>query len=662
MEGRRIGRYRITSKLAEGGMGAVYLATHELMGREVVIKVLLPEMSTQRDMVQRFFNEARATANLEHPGIVAIFDLDHADDGRAYIVMERLRGETLHARLRRSKRLPVEQAIDVARQLASALGAAHEQGITHRDLKPGNIFVIPDRETPGRERIKVLDFGVAKLAMHQSSLVTHQGTIFGTPPYMAPEQCVDAATVDHRADLYAVGCILYECLCGRPPFVGSAIEVLAAQLRDVPAPPRSRISEVPPWLDGLVMRLLEKTPERRVQSCGELLEALDAGMRSTRSWAGVPGENQSAQETAVGLHRGQGLASAPTMGSIAGGAAEIRTGQGGRRRRVWLGVSAAVLGMLALGMYLGLRDANQGAPVPPGSEHASRQGTNGTDAGGEVDGTQGGPVLQTAKSDFDDLMAQAEAAIEQRDWAVAAARAREALELPGDDQAAQQRAQQVIDRAAAESGFKLRYDSLLDAVAKKDYPKVKVELAAIDKKSAYHQEAQQAHDRARDAYSKEVLANAEALLEQRKCQHIRKLQADTSAVWPEAGERLGEIVDACRKGTARPPQPPARPDEEDDPVESDVRPDKSFDELLAEAQDAATNNLYGKARKLCSAALELRPGEPRAGLVCAIAACNLGNARLAKRYYAIVQQERQANIVQICRYKGIDVRESETAP
>ncbi|HWN69498.1 MAG TPA: serine/threonine-protein kinase, partial [Haliangium sp.] len=216
------------SKLAEGGMGAVYLATHELMGREVAIKVLLPRMSTERDVIQRFFNEARATGSLNHPGIVAIFDLDQAEDGRAYIVMERLQGETLQQRLRRVQRLSMAETVDVVKQLASALAAAHGKGVVHRDLKPSNIFLCEDPEIPGRERLKILDFGVAKLAQQEGSLVTRAGAFVGTPGYMAPEQCRDSSTVDHRADLYALGCIMYDCLCGRPPFVGDAVEVLAA--------------------------------------------------------------------------------------------------------------------------------------------------------------------------------------------------------------------------------------------------------------------------------------------------------------------------------------------------------------------------------------------------------------------------------------------------
>jgi tRNA A-37 threonylcarbamoyl transferase component Bud32/tetratricopeptide (TPR) repeat protein len=631
MEGRRFGRYRITSKLAEGGMGAVYLATHELMGREVVIKVLLPEMSTQRDIVQRFFNEARTTANLEHPGIVAIFDLEYADDGRAYIVMERLRGENLHERLRRVGRLSVEQSVEVTRQLASAIGAAHAQGIVHRDLKPGNIFLIPDRETPGRERVKVLDFGVAKLALHQSSLVTHQGTIFGTPPYMAPEQCVDAAAVDHRADLYALGCILYECLCGRPPFVGGTIEVLAAQLRDVPEPPRRRNPEVPPWLDSLVMRLLEKASDSRIQSCTALLEALDAG---TRSWAGTPGRSRSAQETAVGLPRGQGQA--PTMGSITGSAAEMGTARGGGSRRVWIGVSAAVVAMVAVGAFIGLQDANRGPTV--------------TD-------TPASPNVPGPGKDFDGAMREAWAALGKRDWQVAEGKGREALALAASDPVARQRAQQVIDRAARESGIQLRFDALREAVARKDYARLKAELAAIDKTSAYYTEAQAAHDSARDSYVRKMMAKAEELLEQRKCPAIRTLESEANALWPNAGQRLGEMAEACRKAavtrtqTSRPSSPPPPPPDEPDEPE----PVKTVDELVVEAQDAAFKGQYGRARRLCEQALEVQPREPRAISICATSACGLGNERLAKRYYVLAQGDERRMIQQLCSSKGIEL-------
>jgi tRNA A-37 threonylcarbamoyl transferase component Bud32 len=656
MEGRRLGRYRITGKLAEGGMGAVYLATHELMGREVVIKVLLPEMSTQREIVQRFFNEARTTANLEHPGIVAVFDLEYAEDGRAYIVMERLRGENLYDRLRRVGRLSVEQSVDVARQLASAIGAAHAQGIVHRDLKPGNVFLIPDRETPGRERVKVLDFGVAKLALHQSSLVTHQGTIFGTPPYMAPEQCVDAAAVDHRADLYALGCILYECLCGRAPFVGSSIEVLASQLRDLPEPPRARNPEVPPWLDSLVMRLLEKAPDRRIQSCPALLEALDAG---TRSRAGASRRSRAAQETAVGLPRGQ--AQAPTMGSITGSAAEMGTGRGGGSRRVWLGVSAAMVAMLSVGAFIGLRDAIQGSSVAPGPEQqVPEQLTAATgDGSGKVADTQADSVVQAPGKDFEGVMTEAQAALEKREWQVVESTGHEALALAASDPAAQQRAQQVIDRATAESAFKLRYDALLEAVAKKEWAQVKTELAAIDKKSAYHADAQAAHDSARDGYLREREAEAEELFDQRKCPAIRKLQKEADALWPDSGQRLGELAEACRKAgvsqaPAPRPQPPPPPTEEPEEPE-EPGSGKSFEDLLTEAGDAAYKNQYGRARKLCEQALEIQPREPRAVSICGAAACGLENARLAKRYYDQAKGDQRNLIQQLCARKGIEL-------
>ncbi|MEM9493022.1 MAG: serine/threonine-protein kinase, partial [Myxococcota bacterium] len=273
----------ITEKLAQGGMGEVYLARHELMEREAVIKVLHPKLSHDSDLVARFLNEAKAAAQIGHPGIVQIFELATNEQGRAYIAMERLRGETLAERIKRGP-MTVDRAVALTRQLASALGAAHAKNIVHRDLKPENIFVVPDSDLPEGERIKVLDFGVAKLAQRdEGENLTAQGSIFGTPAYMAPEQCADAANVDHRADLYAIGCILYELLCGVPPFGRGGLELLAAHLRDKPRPPSTRNPALSEDLDSAVLCLLAKDPDERFQSCEALIRALggaDLGARS----------------------------------------------------------------------------------------------------------------------------------------------------------------------------------------------------------------------------------------------------------------------------------------------------------------------------------------------------------------------------------------------
>jgi serine/threonine-protein kinase len=200
-------------------MGVVYLARHVTLGRRAAIKVLRPALSSNQDIVSRFFNEARAVTAVRHPGIVEVFDFGFLEDRTAYIIMEYLEGESLAARLRRG-RSTITVTLTIVRAIARALQAAHEQGIVHRDLKPDNVFLVPDSELPSGERVKLLDFGIAKLAFGDGNAShTTTGTVMGTPTYMSPEQCRGAGSVDHRADLYSLGCVAYEMLCGQPPFV-----------------------------------------------------------------------------------------------------------------------------------------------------------------------------------------------------------------------------------------------------------------------------------------------------------------------------------------------------------------------------------------------------------------------------------------------------------
>jgi len=270
--GRTIGNYRLTGTLGVGGMGTVYRAEHVLIGRAVAIKLLLPELTTHREIVTRFFNEARATSAIKHPGIVEIFDFGYTDEGHAYIVMELLEGETLGQRITRLGHLPIGAAASLMRDVCSALAAAHDLQIVHRDLKPDNIFLIP---SPDGERTKILDFGIAKLTeMGLATGVTKTGAVMGTPTYMSPEQCRGTGQVDGRADLYSIGCILYELVSGRPPFINpGAGELIGSHLFMTPEP-LSRHAAVAPELDRLVMSLLEKAPEHRIQSARELADQL----------------------------------------------------------------------------------------------------------------------------------------------------------------------------------------------------------------------------------------------------------------------------------------------------------------------------------------------------------------------------------------------------
>jgi eukaryotic-like serine/threonine-protein kinase len=276
MLGTTVGAYRITGTIGQGGMGAVYAAEHTLLGREAAVKVLLPELSKNSEIVTRFFNEAKAATAIRHPGIVEIYDFGWNHDGAAYIVMEFLQGESLASRLARGRLAPA-QALAIARQVAGALSAAHRKGIVHRDLKPDNAFLVPDPEVAGGERIKLLDFGIAKLVGDQSmSQKTRTGAVMGTPTYMAPEQCRGVA-VDHRADLYSLGCIVFEMIAARPPFVGEGVgDVLAAHIHVPPPTLAPLANDVTPAIEQLVQRLLEKDPGRRHQTADELLHAIDA--------------------------------------------------------------------------------------------------------------------------------------------------------------------------------------------------------------------------------------------------------------------------------------------------------------------------------------------------------------------------------------------------
>jgi serine/threonine-protein kinase len=270
--GETVGNYRILRKLSTGGMGTVYYAEHTLIGRSAAVKVLHPELSGSKEIVNRFFNEAKATTSIKHPGIVEVFDYGYLASGDGYLIMEFLEGMSLAHRLKAGVRYGEGEAAILVRGVCSALAAAHQKGIVHRDLKPDNIFLVDDPEAPIGERPKVLDFGIAKLTdIGLASAATKTGAVMGTPTYMSPEQCRGTGDVDHRADLYSLGCILYELSCGRPPFKAlGAGELIGAHQHLKPSPPSKHNPNISPDMEALIVSLLDKDPACRVQSAPEL--------------------------------------------------------------------------------------------------------------------------------------------------------------------------------------------------------------------------------------------------------------------------------------------------------------------------------------------------------------------------------------------------------
>ncbi|MDP3158032.1 MAG: protein kinase [Archangium sp.] len=279
---RTLGPWELQSLLGEGAMGQVFLGKHSLLGRQAAIKVLRPEQYQREDLIQRFFQEARSVNQINHEHIVEISDFGKEldADGKptaVYFVMELLHGETLGARIAKGA-LTIERALHVTRQLASALAAAHRLGVVHRDVKTDNVFLI--KRQGDAEYVKVLDFGVAKLTQPTSAaptVSTMDGAIIGTPTSMSPEQA-SGGVVDQRADIYAVGVLLYLMLSGRLPIDADNFGKLIALLLTKPPPPlppKNPLGEtIPPELAAVVMQCLEKDPAKRPQSMDELIEAL----------------------------------------------------------------------------------------------------------------------------------------------------------------------------------------------------------------------------------------------------------------------------------------------------------------------------------------------------------------------------------------------------
>jgi eukaryotic-like serine/threonine-protein kinase len=298
-----VGSYRIVSVLGRGGMGVVYRAEHVRLGRPAALKMLQPHLTYDPAIVQRFFNEARAASAIDHPAIIEVFDYGMHDDDRAYLVMALLQGETLTTHIEQ-RAIQASEVAHLMAQVADGLAAAHAAGIVHRDLKPDNIMLVPSSLAPYGFGVKLLDFGIAKLADAGdagSSFRTQTGYVIGTPLYMSPEQCTGASDLDHRTDLYSLGCIAYHALAGRPPFesTAGAGAIIAAQLRDEPPDPRTFVSTIPDHLVQIVMRLLAKDPAARYQSAREVRDAF-APTTPARSFVALPRSIAGQPTTATG--------------------------------------------------------------------------------------------------------------------------------------------------------------------------------------------------------------------------------------------------------------------------------------------------------------------------------------------------------------------------
>jgi serine/threonine-protein kinase len=304
-------KYRLDERLGEGGMGTVYHGTHLLIDRPVAVKVLNSRFVEDEAAQERFRREARAAGRLRHTNAVAVTDFGRTSDGIFYIVMELLEGRSLRDVLAREAPLDTARAVALMLQISAAVAAAHEEGVIHRDLKPGNIFVVQRPHAPAI--IKVLDFGIAKLASeagdgHDEKPLTQTGVMIGTPRYMSPEQC-DGAELTPGSDVYSLGIILYEMLTGATPFTGpTPLSVALKHSSELPRAPRELVTTIPAELEKLVLHALEKKPEQRPKDAGAFRRELYA----------------TAQQ--LGLEHAEGF-SAPTLDSLRDAGTETPSGR-----------------------------------------------------------------------------------------------------------------------------------------------------------------------------------------------------------------------------------------------------------------------------------------------------------------------------------------------
>jgi serine/threonine protein kinase len=363
-------RYRILRKIGEGGMGCVYQAEHALIEKKVALKVLFQDLTRRPDLVARFLQEAKSASRIGHENVIDISDFGQSPDGLVYIAMEYLDGQDLGKLLKAQKVLDWQRARPILMQITKALRAAHERGVIHRDMKPENVYLIQRDGRP--DFVKVLDFGIAKVVNPDESdgpRLTQTGMIFGTPEYMSPEQA-QGSPPDHRVDVYAVGCIMYHLLTGSVPFTAdNFMGILTKHLLERPVPLRQRRPDldIPPEVEVVCLRALEKDRDKRYADMDAFYQALGAagGMPFEPSSVFSAPRPAAKQPTPAA---GSRAPAGPTSGTFEDERplrAADATGGTGKGAKIGLAVAALAIGAAAVGFALRGGEKKPAAAVAP---------------------------------------------------------------------------------------------------------------------------------------------------------------------------------------------------------------------------------------------------------------------------------------------------------
>ncbi len=656
-----IGRYEVRERIGKGGFGVVHLAHDDELGREVAIKFLRPEFMTRTQVVQRFLQEARACAKIGHGGIVTVFECGIVEgtgqrlDGTAYIVMERLRGESLGDRIESRGRIPAIAAIGIARQLAAALQVAHDIGIIHRDLKPDNVFLVKDAAVVGGERVKILDFGVAKLRDPDpdENPNTHSQMMLGTPRYMSPEQARASAKVDHRTDIYALGCLLYELVCGKPPFTGDLGDVLLAHQTQPITPPREIVPSIPAALDELVVRMLAKDPNARPQSMRIVDDALDAVYTSLapkkrakttpeeEKTTPVPlgpttdeptfrlepsGEADTAQDLEDDFHTTKPTKLPPPRAVVEEAQFEptlpTRTKSSSLWLRLAIGVSAAVVSCIV--MYLVLRKPAHRDEPPPTRVVVIDAALSDPDAAVVAE--------RTAKK----LATDCTTAQLNQNWNQLADCGHELGKLsPSEGEA-------FVRRATTEARSEVKLRSLASAIKDEDYAHASALVDEIPEDSVYSGPARRIYDGAKGPLIDRMVGDLNAI---RDCVvHAAKLRVIDSKFGAKIAEQARLTARPCARVAPRPDKPEHLPT----PLEACDR--ETIDAENRRGDDALSTNSFAVALAAFEKVAKCRP-EVRTRAY--LAACRARNFPKAKKWFDVIGKP---SLAQICIKEGFDPR------